>query len=480
MRDGATPVASAIAAPRMGRVQRVRFVGIGGSGMSGIAEVLHNLGYEVSGSDVADGSAVRRLRGLGIDVAIGHDAAEARGCDVLVRSAAIADDNPEVAEARRLRIPVVPRAEMLAELMRFRFGIAVAGTHGKTTVTSLIASLLADGGLDPTYVVGGRLNASGASAALGTGRYLVAEADESDASFLLLQPMIAVVTNIDADHMAAYQGDFARLRQAFLEFLHHVPFYGLAVVCIDDPVIRELLPSMSRPVLTYGFSADADFRAEAPEATQDRMRFRLCAPDGTVRDAVVNLAGRHNVLNALAACAVARELQVPEDAVLRGLENFQGIGRRFQSYGEIATGAGPVLLVDDYGHHPREVEAVVQALRDGWPGRRLVLLFQPHRYTRTRDLFEDFVRVLSSVDELLLLDVFPAGEAAIAGADSRSLCRAIRARGLVEPVLVADATDSGRVLRSMLRGGDVLVTMGAGDIGALAPRLAQELRGGDA
>ena len=465
---------------RMGRVRRIRLVGIGGAGMSGIAEVLCNLGYEVSGSDVAENAAIRRLRALGAQVDIGHDAAAVSRCDVLVRSTAIADDNAEVREAQRLRIPIVPRAEMLAELMRFRFGIAVAGTHGKTTVTSLVAHLLAEGGLDPTFVVGGRLNSTGTHAGLGSGHYLVAEADESDASFLLLQPMLAVVTNVDADHMSTYDGDFAQLRQAFIDFLHHLPFYGLAVVCIDDPVVRGMLAEISRPVLTYGFSPEADYRADALAPAGATTGFTLHAPGAAPRQAMVSLAGRHNVLNALAAVAVAEELGVSGEAILRGLAGFQGIGRRFQSYGEIATPAGRVLMIDDYGHHPREIQAVLQALRDGWPGRRIVLVFQPHRYTRTRDLFEDFGKALSAADEVLLFEVYPAGEAPLPGADSRSLCRAVRARGRVEPVFVGDPAETAQLLRGVLRDGDILVTMGAGDIGALAGRLAAELTAGPA
>lgn len=473
--------ASAVDEVRMGRVRRIHMVGIGGSGMSGIAEVLSNLGYQVSGSDVAENAAVRHLRDLGVPVAIGHDAAAVGGCDVVVKSSAISADNPEIRAAIGLHIPVVPRAEMLAELMRFRYGIAVAGTHGKTTVTSLVTSLLAEQGLDPTYVIGGRLNSSGGNARLGSGRYLVAEADESDASFLHLQPMLAVVTNIDADHMSTYHGDFGELRAAFLEFLHHLPFYGLAVVCVDDPVVRGMMAEISRPMITYGLDEGADIRARNLTHAGATSRFTVDRPGQPdwlqVR---LNLAGRHNVLNALAAIAVASELGVSEAAMLRGLEAFAGIGRRFQSYGEIATAAGKVLLIDDYGHHPREIAAVVQALRDGWPGRRVVLVFQPHRYSRTRDLFEDFGKVLSTVDELLLLEVYAAGEVPVAGADGRSLCRSIRTRGAVEPVLVEHHAELLQALGGMLRDGDILLTMGAGDIGALAPRLCRELQQGGA
>lgn len=471
--DPVTTVHSA--APRMGRIRRIRLVGIGGSGMNGIAEVLHNLGYEVSGSDLVESAAVRRLRSLGVTVSIGHDAAAVAACDVLVRSSAVTDDNPEVAAAMRLRIPVVPRAQMLAELMRFRFGIAVAGTHGKTTVTSLVASVLAEGGLDPTYVIGGRLNASGTNAALGTGHYLVAEADESDASFLHLQPMMAVVTNIDADHMATYHGDFGELRAAFLDFLRQLPFYGLAVVCVEDETVRELLPQMSRAVLTYGFGRDADYRATDIEPAGAQTCFTLHMPQAEPCRAMVNLAGRHNVLNALAAVAIAHELGVGTTQILRGLAGFQGIGRRFQSYGEVSAAEGRALMIDDYGHHPREIQSVLDALREGWPGRRIVMVFQPHRYTRTRDLFEDFCRTLSTVDDLLLLEVYAAGEAHLPDADSRALCWSIRARGQVEPVLLENADEVAQILRRRLRDGDILLTMGAGDIGALAPKLAREL-----
>ena len=373
-------------------------------------------------------------------------------------------------------IPVVPRAEMLAELMRFRYGIAIAGTHGKTTTTSLTASLLAEGGLDPTFVIGGRLNSSGTHARLGAGQYLVAEADESDASFLYLQPMLAVITNIDADHMDTYGGDFNRLRQTFMEFLHHLPFYGQAVVCLDDPVVRELLPQMARPVLTYGFSADADLRAT--ELRQEKMRTYFRVERGgtsSTLDIVLNLPGKHNVQNALAAIAVAQQVGVSDAAIQHGLAHFQGIARRFQIYGELTTRVGPVFMIDDYGHHPNEIAATLQAIRAGWPRQRLVVAFQPHRYTRTRDLFEDFARILSDVDVLLLCEVYPAGETAIAGADARALCRAVRTRGKTDPVYVATAADLITTLPDVLQPDDVLLTLGAGDIGAVAPKLAQAL-----
>jgi len=460
----------------MRRIERIHFVGIGGVGMSGIAEVLHNLGYRVSGADLHENAAARHLRDLGVAVSIGHDPAHVADADVVVVSSAVTDDNPEVLRAREQRVPVVPRAEMLAELMRFRQGVAVAGTHGKTTTTSLIASVLAEGGLDPTFVIGGRLTSAGTHARLGTGQYLVAEADESDASFLHLQPVVAVVTNIDADHMQTYGGDFERLRQAFVEFLHRLPFYGLAVLCLDDPVVRELAADVPRPVLGYGTGENADVRATDLQQSGGRTRFRLVRPgaaDG--REIVLNMPGRHNVLNALAAVAVAQELGVGDEAICRALEGFQGIGRRFQVYGEVATPAGGVLLIDDYGHHPREVSATVRAIRDGWPGRRLVVAFQPHRYTRTRDLFEDFTQVVSRVDVLVLLEVYPAGEAPIPGADGRTLARAVRARGQVDPVFVSSVEDLSAALVGVLADGDVLLTLGAGDIGMAAPRIARGL-----
>jgi UDP-N-acetylmuramate--alanine ligase len=457
----------------MRRIARVHFVGVGGVGMSGIAEVLRTLGYRVSGSDLKEGAATRRLRDLGVQVSIGHAAAHVEGSDVVVVSSAVGPDNPEVARARELRVPVVPRAEMLAELMRFRQGIAVAGTHGKTTTTSLVASVLAEGGLDPTFVIGGRLNSAGTHARLGAGRYLVAEADESDASFLHLLPVMAVVTNIDADHMETYGGDFDRLRAAFLEFVHRLPFYGLAVVCTDDPTVAGLLAEISRPVLSYGFDPGADLYATDVRQDGLRTRFRAVRPaSAEVLEVTLNLPGRHNVLNALAAVAVGRELGVPGAAVCRALEAFEGIGRRFQVYGEVQGPRGKVLLVDDYGHHPRELLATIAAARASWPERRLVVAFQPHRYTRTRDLLDDFAQVLCEVDVLLLLDVYPAGEAPIPGIDGRALARAIRARGRVEPVFVPEAADLPGALAAVVAAGDVVLTLGAGDIGSVAPRLA--------
>ena len=465
---------SGLAQQWMHRVRRIHFVGIGGAGMGGIAEVLHNLGYQVSGTDCAENGMTRHLAAQGLTIHVGHDGQFVEGTDVVVVSSAIREDNPEVLRAQERRIAVVPRAEMLAELMRFRQGIAVAGTHGKTTTTSLIASLLAEGGLDPTFVIGGRLNSLGGNARLGTGRFLVAEADESDASFLLLKPVMAVVTNIDADHLGAYGGDFGRLRDAFVEFLHHLPFYGLAVLCNDDPVVRELVPVVSKPILRYGVHGPADLYARDIRCDGMRTRFRVAKGDELAWLSVsLNLPGQHNVLNALAAIAVAHELGVSEEAIERGLQGFQGIARRFQVCGEVTIAGARVLLIDDYGHHPREIAATLQAIRSSWPGSRVVVVFQPHRFTRTRDLFEDFAKVLSTLDGLVLLEVYAAGESAIPGADGRALCRAIRAWGGVDPVFVAEHTDLPRALRSLLRDGDVLLTLGAGDIGAISGTLAR-------
>lgn len=462
----------------MRRIRRIHCVGIGGSGMGGIAEVLHQLGYLISGSDLHESAMTRRLSRLGIPIAVVHDALNVADADVLVVSSAIDPTNPEVRAARARGIPVVRRAEMLAELMRFRFGIAVAGTHGKTTTTSLIASALGDAGLDPTFVIGGRLNSSASHSSLGQGAYLVAEADESDASFLHLQPMISVVTNIDADHLATYQGDFERLRATFLEFLHHLPFYGLAVLCADDPEVRSLLPRLERPRLTYGIDQPADVRAVNLRQIGIQTHFDLLLPDLAPFPVMLNLPGRHNVLNALAAAAVAHELEVPPESLQRSLAGFQGIGRRFQVQ-ECPLPGGSVTLVDDYGHHPREIAATLEAARAAWPGRRIILVFQPHRFTRTRDLFEDFAEVLSSPDGLVLLDVYRAGETPIPSADGRSLARAIRLRGRVEPVFV-DAVDAvPEVLRGLLCPDDVVITQGAGDIGQLAASLPEALSGED-
>jgi UDP-N-acetylmuramate--alanine ligase len=452
---------------------RVHFIGIGGAGMSGIAEVMGTLGYKVSGSDAADSVATRRLAQLGATVWRGHDAAHVDGADVVVVSSAIKADNPEWIAARAQRIPVVPRAEMLAELMRFKRGIAVAGTHGKTTTTSLIASVLSEGGMDPTFVIGGQLLSAGANARLGGGDWLVAEADESDGSFLRLNPQIAVVTNIDADHLENYGGDFERVRAAFSEFLHRLPFYGLAVLCIDDAEVAALASEMPRHILTYGFASDADVRAEDVQQDAGRTRFTLRLPDDESCPVSLNMPGRHNVENALAAAAIGWQLGVTAAAIARALETFQGIGRRFNLLGELDFGRGRALLVDDYGHHPRELEAVFAAARAGWPERRLVVGFQPHRYTRTRDLLDEFAAVLSSVDALVLTEIYPAGEMPIAGADGKSLVRAIRARSRIDPVLVASARDLPKVLQDVLADGDLLILLGAGDIGAVAHALGQ-------
>ncbi len=452
---------------------RVHFVGIGGVGMSGIAEVLCTLGYQVSGSDNADNATTRRLTSLGVTVHRGHAASNVLGADCVVVSSAIRADNPELMEARAQRIPVVPRAEMLAELMRFRRGIAIAGTHGKTTTTSLTASVLGEWGLDPTFVIGGQLLAAGANARLGGGDWLVAEADESDGSFLRLNPLIAVVTNIDADHLENYGGDFAKVQAAFAEFLHRLPFYGLAVLCIDDPEVAALAENTPRHVMTYGLSGHADVRAEDVEQRGAAMHFTLCLPDGTRTPVRLAMPGLHNVQNALAAATVGWQLGVTGPAIGRALDKFAGIGRRFNLLAELSTAQGAkVQLVDDYGHHPVELDAVFRAARGGWPDRRLVVAFQPHRYSRTRDLFDDFAAVLSGVDALVLTEVYPAGEAPIAGADSKSLARAIRARGRIDPVVVGGAGDLPTVLSDVLRDGDLLLLMGAGDIGAAAQQLA--------
>ena len=462
----------------MRRVRRIHLLGIGGSGMAGIAEVLLNLGYAVSGSDLKDSAATRRLQSLGATIEFGHDAGRVAGADVIVVSTAVKADNPELLAAREARIPVVRRAEMLAELMRFRYGVAIAGTHGKTTTTSLVASVLAEGGLDPTFVVGGRLKSAGANARLGGGAYLVAEADESDASFLHLTPMIAVVTNIDADHLETYGGDFRRLRATFVEFLQRLPFYGLAVLCADDPVVREILPEVGRPVLTYGVDQAADLRAEDIRFEASGAHFTVVLPDGTREALHLNLPGRHNVQNALAAIAIAHELGVSMSAVRKALTEFEGVGRRCESHGDVAiktlSGTALVRVVDDYGHHPREIAATLSAMRGAYPGRRLVVAFQPHRYSRTRDLFDDFCAVLSDVDVLLLTEVYAAGEAPLPEADGRALARGIRARGRVEPVFVKSVAEAPEALSAIVRDGDVLLTLGAGDIGSLPHLLEQQ------
>ncbi len=460
---------------RMRRIHRIHFVGIGGSGMGGIAEVLLNLGYEVQGSDLRANAVTRRLERLGARIFVGHAEANLGQADVVVVSSAVDRANPEVAAALRARVPVVPRAEMLGELMRFRYAVAVAGTHGKTTTTSLVASMLAEGGLDPTFVIGGRLKSADSNARLGAGRYLVAEADESDASFMHLQPMVAIVTNIDNDHLGTHEGDFARLKQSFVDFLHNLPFYGLAVLCTDDAHVRSIVADVARPVVTYGFEEGADVRAVDVEPRGLQSRFMALRPGLAPLDLTVNLPGRHNVLNALAAVAVATELGVADAAIQRALAGFQGIDRRLQPLGELRWPGGRALLVDDYGHHPTEVSATLEAARQGWPGRRLVLAFQPHRYSRTRDLLDDFGRSLSECDVLLVTEVYAAGETPIAGADGRAICRAVRSRGVVEPVFVERVENLAESLRGVLKDGDLVLTMGAGNISAVAHELNARL-----
>ena len=451
----------------MRRIRNIHFTGIGGVGMSGIAEVFHNLNYRITGSDLVENAMVRHLRGLGIDVAIGHRSENIADAHVVVVSTAIEVDNPEVESARELRIPVVRRAEMLAELMRFKRGIAIAGTHGKTTTTSLIASVLAKGDIDPTYVIGGQLISSGRHAQLGHSDYLVAEADESDASFLYLQPMMAIVTNIDNDHLSTYEGDFERLKQTFVEFLHHLPFYGLAVLCLDDPVVREIMSQVARPLLTYGEAEDADIRITDVTALGVKTRFSVLLPDATEPlDIELNLTGKHNVLNATAAIGIAWELGVSAQAIGEALSEFSGIGRRGQISENLAVANGRVMHIDDYAHHPNEIAATLAGLRAAWPDKRLAVLFQPHRYTRTRDLFEDFTQVLAGVDQLILLDVYPAGESHIKDADGRALARSIRGRGKVDPVFVEDLQGLNEVVETVLQDGDIFVTLGAGSIGA--------------
>jgi UDP-N-acetylmuramate--alanine ligase len=455
------------------KVRRIHFVGIGGSGMSGIAEVLVNQGYQVSGSDLAENAATRRLAQLGAKIQLKHQPDNVQGADVVVVSTAVQADNPEVMRARESRIPVVPRALMLAELMRLKQGIAIAGTHGKTTTTSLVASVLAEAGLDPTFVIGGRLLAAGSNARLGAGEFIVVEADESDASFLHLQPMIAVVTNVDADHMSAYGHDFEELKGAFAQFLQNLPFYGTAILCIDDPHVRAIVPAVTKPLVAYGTSADAAVRAEAIGHDAGRMRFRARRENAAALEVTLNLPGRHNVLNALAAIAVAGALGIPDAAILKALAEFHGVARRFQRYGEVALAdGGSFTLIDDYGHHPAEMAATLEAARGAFPGRRIVLAFQPHRYSRTRDLFEDFVKVLSTADALLLAEVYPAGEAPLVAADGRSLARALRVAGAVEPVFVEDIAEMPDAIRRAAQDGDVVLTMGAGSIGNVAAQLA--------
>jgi len=459
--------------PGRRRSRCIHVAGIGGAGLCGLDEVLATQGYDVSGSDLRESPVVARLRDMGVRVEIGHRAENVRDADVVVTSSAVDQSNVEVAQAMENRVPVVPRAEMLAELMRFRHGIAVAGTHGKTTTTSMIASILAEAQRDPTFVIGGRLTSAGTNARLGQSRYLVAEADESDASFLHLQPMVAVVTNIDADHMHTYGGDFSRLENTFIEFLHNLPFYGLAVMCTDDPVIRKLLPRVNRQLVSYGFNEDADVRADNIRQQGMTTHFRVLRGDMPALEVALNLPGRHNVLNALAAIAVCTDEGVEDDAIVRGLNGFTGVGRRFDVLGEYAFSGGSATLVDDYGHHPREVAATIRAVREGWPGRRLVMMFQPHRYTRTRDLYEDFVETLSEVDGLLMLEVYAAGEEHIPGADSKALCRSLRQRGQVEPVYVDDPAKLPTLLDKILQDGDLFITQGAGNVSAIASKLMQ-------
>lgn len=458
----------------MGRIKHIHFVGIGGVGMAGIAEVLLSQGYRVSGSDLSDNALTKRLSSVGAEIYRGHQASHVENADVVVRSSAVDFNNPELIAARSKHIPIVARAEMLGELMRFRYGIAIAGTHGKTTTTSLVTSILTEGGVDPTFVIGGRLNSAGSNARLGTGRYLVAEADESDASFLYLQPMISVVTNIDADHMSTYHNNFDELRKAFIEFLHRLPFYGLAVLCTDDPVVREILPEVSRPLLTYGFTSDASFRASEIKQDGTRTYFTVARPHGMLPiDIILNLPGRHNVLNALAAIAVASELKISDQAIQRALEKFAGIGRRFQICNNLPLKkGGKVTLIDDYGHHPREIEVTLQAVRHSWPEKRVVMVFQPHRYSRTRDLFNDFCKVLSQPDTLVLLDVYSAGEEFIPGADGKSLVSKIQEQTSIQPIFVEKHAMLADILQDTLHDGDVLLMQGAGNIGALASHLA--------
>ncbi len=459
---------------RMRRIRCIHFVGIGGSGMSGIAEVLLNLGYAVQGSDLKSNAVTLRLARLGATIFIGHDAAHLGQADVVVVSTAVHRENPEVVAALARRVPVVARAEMLGELMRFRYSVAVAGTHGKTTTTSLVASVLAEAGLDPTFVIGGRLKSADSNARLGAGRYLVAEANESDASFMHLQPMIAIVTNIDNDHLATHDGDFSRLKQSFVEFLHNLPFYGLAVLCADDEHVRGILGQIARPYVTYGLNPGADVRAIDVRSDGLRSHYLAVRPEAPPLPITINLPGRHNVLNSLAAVAVAAEIGVGDAAIQRALASFQGIDRRLQQLGEIHWQGGSALIVDDYGHHPTEVAATLDAARQGWPDRRVVLVFQPHRYTRTRDLLDDFGRVLASADVLLVTEVYAAGEAPIGGADGRAICRAVRSRGLVEPVFIEHVEELGQALRAVLKDGDLVLTMGAGNIGAVANELKSQ------
>jgi UDP-N-acetylmuramate--alanine ligase len=460
---------------KLRRIRTIHFIGIGGVGMGGIAEVLINLGYRVQGSDLKPNAVSERLKRLGAYVFMGHQGVHLGAADVVVVSSAVDADNPEIVAARERRIPVVQRAEMLAELMRFRYGIAVAGTHGKTTTTSLVASVLAEGGLDPTFVIGGRLASADTNARLGSGDYLVAEADESDASFLHLQPMLSIVTNVDADHLGSYGGDFGNLRQAFVEFIHNLPFYGLAVICSDDPVVRELAPQFGRPIVTYGIENGADVRAINITHAGLQNRFKVVTADHQELDVTLNLPGLHNVRNALAAVAVGFELGIAGESIAAALASFQGIDRRFEILATVTTPAGPVTFVDDYGHHPTEIAATIDAAREAWPTRRLVVAFQPHRYSRTRDLMDDFANVLAGVDCLVLTEVYSAGEAPLSSADGRSMARAVRTRGGVDPIFVEDVNDLAATLAGVIQGNDVVLTLGAGSIGAIAQSLPNQL-----
>ena len=462
----------------MGRVRKVHFIGIGGAGMGGIAEVLNNIGYEVSGSDIRENAISRRLQSLGINILIGHQVENTQNTDVVVITSAVTEDNVELQAARKSRIPVVRRAEMLAELMRFSKGIAIAGTHGKTTTTSLVASVLAEGGLDPTYVIGGLLNSSGSHAKLGSGNYIVAEADESDASFLHLYPMISVITNIDADHLDAYAGDFANLRHHFVEFLHQLPFYGLAVLCIDDEGVRKILPEVTKPMVTYGLDFEADYNAILIKQKQNKTWFSVGTKNNSDwLEIELNLPGKHNLLNALASIAVAHELGVEDKDIINAMKNFQGISRRCHVRGELTVDDHRLTLIDDYAHHPTEIAACFDAIQAGWNANRLIVIYQPHRYTRMRDLFEDFCQVLSRADNLLILDVYPAGEKPIAGADSRSLCRAIRLRSKLDPIFIEDRSALPEILNGLVDDDNVLLTLGAGDIGTISRELFEHYSG---